>query len=76
MECLNLVTQKKKNKIRAYIGDVLRHSDWTQLADSGLTLLEQLHQQEIRAAWMELDDSNLDPNTVSLPPYPMMERPQ
>lgn len=29
---------EKTNKIRAYIGDVLRQSDWTQLPNSGLTL--------------------------------------
>lgn len=61
--------------LKTHIREILSHSDWTQLSDSGLTLSEQLEQQELRLAWMELDDPNLDPDTISLPPYPLMERP-
>jgi len=66
----------KRNLINQYISDILRRSDWTQLPDSGLSLSEQIAQAEIRAAWMELDDPNLDPDTIILPEYPLMERPQ
>lgn len=64
----------RRQAIRAHINKVLRASDWTDLPNSGLTLSEQIDQQKIRVAWMELDDPNLDPDTLVLPQYPMMDR--
>lgn len=66
----------KKNILKIEISRVLFLSDWTQIPNNGLTLSEQIAQQEIRAAWMELDDPDLDPDTITLPEYPLMEHPQ
>lgn len=65
----------KKEIIKTKITDVLRQTDWTDLPNSGLTLSQQIEQQELRLAWMELDDPDLDPDEIVLPPYPMTERP-
>ena len=59
--------------IKNKINEVLALSDWTQLTDSGLTLSEQIAQQDLRAEWAGLDLS--DPDNVILPTMPMTERP-
>lgn len=68
-----LSVEQKRENFRAHIAWILEKSDWTQIPGN-LSLLEQIEQQELRAAWMELDDTEIDPDTVTIPPYPLMER--
>lgn len=72
-ESLKFTFLTNPRRRKEIINNVLRDSDWTELASSGLTLSEQIEQQEIRLAWMELDDPNLNPNII-IPSYPLMER--
>lgn len=71
---INANIETKREVIKMYIDKILRASDWTQIPGE-LSLSEQIAQQDLRIAWMELDDPTLDPDTIVLPNYPMMERP-
>lgn len=71
---LVVTVEMKRGIIKGKIAEVLYKSNWTQIPGE-LSLSERIAQQDLRIAWMELDDPNLDPDTIVLPDYPMMERP-
>lgn len=64
--------QEKIGLINNEVSRVLKESAWTQLPDSGLTIQEQLEQQELRAAWRQLLETT-DPDAVIFPQYPLMQ---
>lgn len=71
---ITMTAEMKREIIKNKVTEVLYKSDWTQIPGL-LSFSEQIAQQDLRIAWMELDDPSLDPDTIVLPAYPMMERP-